>query len=97
MYRSHLLLLSGGSHRGDDSLDDPSFFWGPMPPVVALQPASSFSLAPVEVSSSDLAQVPWALEQAPLPNSGMLALYDSQSKSFSPTRLTTFEIGGVLS
>ena len=68
-----------------------------MPPVVALRPVSSFSLAPVEVSSSDLAQAPWALEPAPLPNSGMLALYDSQSKLFSPTQSTTFEIGGVLS
>ena len=61
------------------------------------EPASSFSLAPIEVSLSDLAQVPWALEPAPPPNSGMLALYDSQSKSFSLTRSTTFEIGGVLS
>ena len=65
--------------------------------ITTIRPASSFGLAPVDVSSSDLAQAPWALEPAPLPNRGMLALYDSQSKSFSPTRSTTFKVGGVLS
>ena len=64
---------------------------------MALRPASSFGLAPVEVSLSDLAQAPWALEPALLPNRSMLALYDSQSKSFSPTQLTTFKVGRVLS
>ena len=64
---------------------------------MALWPASSFGLAPIIDSSSDLAQVPGALVPAPLPNSGILALYDSQSKSFNPTQLTTFEVGGVLS
>ena len=68
---------------GDDSLDESSFLWGPLPLFVAFQPASSFSLAPIDVSSSDLVQAPWALEPAPLPNRGILALYDSQSKSFS--------------
>ena len=64
---------------------------------VVLRPASSFGLAPVRFSSSDLAQAPAALEPAPLPNSGMLALNDSQSESFNPTRLTMFKLGGVLS
>ena len=65
--------------------------------MVALRPASSFGLAPIIGSSSDLAQVPGALVPAPLPNNGILVLYDLQSRSFNPTRLTTFKVGRVLS
>ena len=77
-YRSHLRVLSGGLLWGDDSLDVSSMLRG-LVPLVALSPASSFSLAPLEVSSSDLAEAPvvLAVPPDPLPNSGISALYDS--------------------
>ena len=77
VYRSCLRVLSGGLLWGDDSLDVLSMLWG-LAPLMAPSPASSFSLAPLEVSSSDLAEVPVMLAAPPdlLPNSGISALFD---------------------
>ena len=75
-YRSHLQVLSGGLLWGDDSLDVSSTLRGLVLLMVPL-PASSFSLAPLEVLSSDLAEVPVvpAAPPDPLPNSGISVLY----------------------
>ena len=76
-YWSHLQVLSGGLLWGDDSLDVSSTLRG-LALLVAPLPASSFRLAPLEVSSSDLAEAPVApaAPPDPLPNSGISALYD---------------------
>ena len=77
-YQSHLRAWSGELLWGDDSLDVLSILRGLLP-VLASSPASSFSLAPLEVSSSDLAEVPVvpAAPPDPLPNSGIFMLHDS--------------------
>ena len=77
-YQSRFQVLSGELLWGDDSLDVSSILRGLLP-VVASSPASSFSLAPLEVSSSDFAEAPVApaAPPDPLPNSGISALYDS--------------------